>query len=139
MRTTTSSSSPTRARSTTSAATTFPDTKKQAKGLPIVNLIEIENGDRVTAILVVKDYSRDFILLATREGVIKKTKLNEFAEVRRNGKIAMHLEPTATSSSPLAWPPKAPRSSSSPAKARQSCSRSMTSARPAEPAAASAA
>ena len=71
-----------------------PDTKKQAKGLPIVNLIEIENGDRVTAILVVKDYSRDFILLATREGEIKKTLLKEFEEVRRNGKIAMDLEPT---------------------------------------------
>jgi DNA gyrase subunit A len=71
-----------------------PDTKKQAKGLPIVNLIDIEGGDRVTAILVVKDYDRDFILLATREGEIKKTLLKEFEEVRRNGKIAMDLEPT---------------------------------------------
>ncbi len=71
-----------------------PDTKKQAKGLPIVNLIDIENGDRVTAILVIKDYERDFILLATSEGEIKKTLLKEFEEVRRNGKIAMDLEPT---------------------------------------------
>ncbi|MEO8541657.1 MAG: DNA gyrase C-terminal beta-propeller domain-containing protein, partial [bacterium] len=71
-----------------------PDTKKQAKGLPIVNLIDIDNGERVTAILVIKDYERDFILLATREGEIKKTLLKEFEEVRRNGKIAMDLEPT---------------------------------------------
>jgi DNA gyrase subunit A len=71
-----------------------PDTKKQAKGLPIVNLIDIENGERVTTILVVKDYERDFILLATKDGEIKKTALTEFAEVRRNGKIAMDLEPT---------------------------------------------
>ncbi|HNO64876.1 MAG TPA: DNA gyrase subunit A [Tepidiformaceae bacterium] len=71
-----------------------PDTKKQAKGLPIVNLIEVENGERVTAILVIKDYERDFILLATAEGEIKKTLLKEFEEVRRNGKIAMDLEPT---------------------------------------------
>jgi len=71
-----------------------PDTKKQAKGLPIVNLIEIDGGERVTAILVIKDYERDFILLATREGEIKKTLLKEFEEVRRNGKIAMDLEPT---------------------------------------------
>jgi len=70
-----------------------PDTKKQAKGLPIVNLIEIEAGDRVTAILVIKSYEADFILLATRLGEIKKTLLKDFEEVRRNGKIAMDLEP----------------------------------------------
>ncbi len=67
------------------------DTKKQAKGLPIVNLIDIENGERVTTILMVKDYERDYILLATRLGEIKKTKLKMFEEVRRNGKIAMDL------------------------------------------------
>ena len=70
-----------------------PDTKKQAKGLPIVNLIEIDAGDRVTAILVIKSYEADFILLATRQGEIKKTLLKDFEEVRRNGKIAMDLEP----------------------------------------------
>ncbi|MCK9518654.1 MAG: DNA gyrase subunit A [Dehalococcoidia bacterium] len=69
-----------------------PDTKKQAKGLPIVNLIEMEPGERVTAILPVRSYDRDFILLATRAGQIKKTKLREFEEVRRNGKIAMRLD-----------------------------------------------
>ncbi|MFN8508605.1 MAG: DNA gyrase subunit A [Dehalococcoidia bacterium] len=69
-----------------------PDAKKQAKGLPIVNLIEVEPGERVTTILAVQDYDRDFILLATRMGEIKKTKLSEFAEVRRNGKIAMRLD-----------------------------------------------
>ena len=70
----------------------IPDTKKQAKGLPVVNLIEVDTGERVTTILVIKDYSRDFILLATRLGEIKKTALLEFAEVRRNGKIAMRLD-----------------------------------------------
>jgi DNA gyrase subunit A len=70
----------------------IPDLKKQSTGTPIVNLIEAEAGERVTTILVVKDYERDFILLATREGIIKKTRLAEFAEVRRNGKIAMRLD-----------------------------------------------
>jgi len=69
-----------------------PDTKKQAKGLPIVNLIEMEPGERVTAILPVRSYDRDFILLTTRQGQIKKTRLAEFEEVRRNGKIAMRLD-----------------------------------------------
>ncbi|MGI8925726.1 MAG: DNA gyrase subunit A [Tepidiformaceae bacterium] len=70
-----------------------PDTKKQAKGLPLVNLIDLENGERVTTILLVKSYERDYILLATRLGEIKKTPLGLFAEVRRNGKIAMDLAP----------------------------------------------
>jgi DNA gyrase subunit A len=40
----------------------------------------------------VRNYEHDFILLATRNGVIKKTRLSEFEEVRRNGKIAMRLD-----------------------------------------------
>ncbi len=70
----------------------IPDLKKQSKGTPVVNLIEMQNGERVTAILPVKTYDRDYILLATRRGEIKKTLLKEFEEVRRNGKIAMNLE-----------------------------------------------
>lgn len=70
-----------------------PDLKKQSKGSFITNLIEMGAGERVTTIVVVKDYSRDFMLLATRNGIIKKTALREFEEVRRNGKIAMRLDP----------------------------------------------
>jgi DNA gyrase subunit A len=70
----------------------IPDLKKQSKGTPVVNLIEIQPGERVTTIVTVKDYGRDFMLLATRNGVIKKTALREFEEVRRNGKIAMRLD-----------------------------------------------
>jgi DNA gyrase subunit A len=69
-----------------------PDLKKQSKGTPVQNLIDIETGERVTAIVAVDDYTRDFMLLATRDGVIKKTQLREFEEVRRNGKIAMRLD-----------------------------------------------
>ncbi|MFN0147002.1 MAG: DNA gyrase C-terminal beta-propeller domain-containing protein, partial [Dehalococcoidia bacterium] len=72
----------------------IPDLKKQSKGTPVVNLIDMEAGERVTAIVVVKDYAKDFLLLATRDGIIKKTKLSEFEEVRRNGKIAMRLDST---------------------------------------------
>ncbi|MEX2080814.1 MAG: DNA gyrase subunit A [Dehalococcoidia bacterium] len=68
------------------------DSRKQNRGTPIQNLIEVNNGERVTAIVVVKDYERDFMLLATRNGVIKKTRLKEFEEVRRNGKIAMRID-----------------------------------------------
>lgn len=70
----------------------IPDSKKQAKGVFITNLIEMDQGERVTAILPVKSYERDYILLATRLGAIKRTLLKKFEEVRRNGKIAMRLD-----------------------------------------------
>jgi DNA gyrase subunit A len=70
----------------------IPDLKKQSKGTPVINLIDIDPGERVTTIVTVKDYGRDFMLLATRNGIIKKTALKEFEEVRRNGKIAMRLD-----------------------------------------------
>ena len=70
----------------------IPDSKKQARGAFITNLIEIDQRERVTTIVVVKDYEHDFLVLATRLGQAKKTPLKEFEEVRRNGKIAMRLD-----------------------------------------------
>jgi DNA gyrase subunit A len=68
------------------------DSKKQAKGIFITNLIEMQQDERVTTIVPVRDYERDYMLLTTRAGVIKKTPLPQFEEVRRNGKIAMRLD-----------------------------------------------
>ncbi len=70
----------------------IPDSKKQAKGSFITNLIEMDQRERVTTIVVVKEYEHDFMVLATRQGQAKKTPLKEFEEVRRNGKIAMRLD-----------------------------------------------
>ncbi|MDZ7729583.1 MAG: DNA gyrase subunit A [Dehalococcoidia bacterium] len=70
----------------------IPDSKKSARGTFITNLIEMETGDRVTTIIAVRDYTRDFMVLGTARGVVKKTPLSDFAEVRRNGKIAMRLD-----------------------------------------------
>ena len=70
----------------------IPDSKKQARGTFITNLVEMDQRERVTTIVVVKDYEHDFMVLATRQGQAKKTPLKEFAEVRRNGKIAMRLD-----------------------------------------------
>ena len=70
----------------------IPDSKKQARGTFITNLVEMDQQERVTTIVVVKDYEHDFMVLATRQGQAKKTPLKEFEEVRRNGKIAMRLD-----------------------------------------------
>ncbi len=69
-----------------------PDSSRQARGTPLVNLIEIEPGELVTAVVATTTYDKDFMLLATKQGEIKKTPLQEFESVRRAGLIAMDLE-----------------------------------------------
>jgi DNA gyrase subunit A len=69
-----------------------PDASRQARGLPLVNLIEIEPGETVTAVVGIESYDKDDMLLATKRGEIKKTPLSEFESVRRAGLIAMNLE-----------------------------------------------
>ena len=69
-----------------------PDTTRQARGTPLVNLIEIETGELVTAVVATSSFDNDFMLLATKRGEVKKTPLSEFESVRRAGLIAMDLE-----------------------------------------------
>jgi DNA gyrase subunit A len=70
----------------------IPDSSRQARGTPLVNLIEIEPGELVTATVGTTTYDQDFMLLATKLGEIKKTPLREFESVRRAGLIAMDIE-----------------------------------------------
>ena len=64
---------------------------REWRGLPLRNLIQLENAESVTAIIAVPQFDKDFLLLATRDGQIKKTALKEFASVRRAGLIAFNL------------------------------------------------
>ncbi|TAK71835.1 MAG: DNA gyrase subunit A [Dehalococcoidia bacterium] len=75
-----------------SRAFDLPDAKRQAKGIPLVNVIDAEPGEQVTALVTIRDYDKDFMVMATAHGEVKKTPLADFKEVRRNGKIAMDLE-----------------------------------------------
>src|SRR5579885_659204 len=71
----------------------LPDTGRTAKGEHIIILISIDQKERVTAIVYVpKGVSRDYMIVATRKGEVKKTAMDEFEVVRRNGLIAMDLE-----------------------------------------------
>jgi DNA gyrase subunit A len=69
-----------------------PDSSRQARGTPLINLIEIETNELVTAVVAASNFEQDFMLLATKKGEIKKTPLKEFESVRRAGLIAMALE-----------------------------------------------
>jgi len=73
----------------------IPDSSRTAKGTPVINLINIEPKERVTALIHVSDFSAagEFMVLATRRGEIKKTAISEFSSVRRAGLIAYDIEP----------------------------------------------
>lgn len=70
----------------------LPLASRTARGKPIVNILPLEEGERITAILRVDEFSEDkFIFMATGDGTVKKTPLNQFANVRSNGLIAVNL------------------------------------------------
>ncbi len=68
------------------------DSSRTAKGIALVNLLPIDLEDEVTVLLAISGFPSDrFLLMATKGGVIKKTTLDKFASIRRNGIIAMGL------------------------------------------------
>jgi DNA gyrase subunit A len=70
----------------------IPDTSRQARGIPLINLIDIDQGELITAVVAARTMDRDFLVLATKQAEVKKTALSEFESVRRSGLIAMDLE-----------------------------------------------
>jgi DNA gyrase subunit A len=67
----------------------------QARGKALINLLPIENGDRITAILPLPDESewdKLDVMFATTRGTVRRNKLSDFADVKRNGKIAMKFD-----------------------------------------------
>ncbi len=71
----------------------IPDVKRQAKGLPVINLIEIDQGEKVTALIDMERFSDEqYLVMVTKLGQIKKTPAAAYSAVRRNGLIAIKLE-----------------------------------------------
>jgi DNA gyrase subunit A len=72
-----------------------PDATRQAKGLPLVNLVSLEPNELVTGLIAIRDFKSDgdFLVLATKQGKIKKTPLSDYSSVRSTGIIALNLEP----------------------------------------------
>jgi DNA gyrase subunit A len=77
----------------------LPEASRQAKGQAVVNVINIESSEKVTSMLAYslkraeqKEHGVSFIVMATKKGVIKKTKLSEYENIRRNGLLAIKLE-----------------------------------------------
>lgn len=71
----------------------IPEGSRQSRGKAIVNLLELQEGEMVTAMIPVKEFAEDrYLLMATREGTIKKTALSEFSNPRKAGIIAVTLD-----------------------------------------------
>lgn len=71
----------------------IPEAKRQAKGTAIVNLLQLDNDEKVTAIIPLKDFEdSSYLVLATKNGIIKKTELSQYDSSRKTGLIAINLK-----------------------------------------------
>ncbi|WP_444994181.1 DNA gyrase subunit A [Aliikangiella sp. IMCC44359] len=71
----------------------LPLASRGARGKPIVNILPLAEGERITSILQVKEYAEDqYVFMATANGTVKKTSLEQFSRPRSNGIIALRLD-----------------------------------------------
>ena len=77
----------------TKRAYQIPEASRTAKGTNAVNLFELSEGEKVTAMVSVEEYAEDkYLLMVTKNGVVKRTNLKEFEYQRKGGKIAISLD-----------------------------------------------
>ena len=70
----------------------LPQASRTARGRPLVNLLPLDDGERITAVLPIKEFDAElYVLMATRRGTVKKTSLDQFSRPRANGIIAVDL------------------------------------------------
>ena len=65
----------------------IPEYSRQSKGLPVINLLSLDKEEKITSLLKIsKDEEYKYLVFATKTGIIKRTDINEFANIRNNGK-----------------------------------------------------
>lgn len=70
----------------------IPDLSRTARGTPIINLIQIEQGEIVNAVIPIESFDEDsYLFFATKSGIVKKTPLGDYGNIRKGGLIAIHL------------------------------------------------
>lgn len=69
------------------------EASRQARGTALINLLKLDNGEKITAVLQVREYNpAKFLFMATRKGIVKKVQLSEFNTSRKLGVIALKLD-----------------------------------------------
>ncbi|MFD1850982.1 DNA gyrase subunit A [Oceanobacillus bengalensis] len=70
----------------------IPEFSRTAKGIPIINMLQVEKGEWVNAVISVHEYKEDaFLFFTTKHGITKRTSLSKFANIRKGGLIALGL------------------------------------------------
>ncbi len=69
----------------------IPEAARTARGRAIVNIVQIDQNEKITTLIPVKSDAEGYIAFATGGGLIKKTRLEEFERINRNGKLAINL------------------------------------------------
>ncbi|EJW18826.1 DNA gyrase subunit A [Paenibacillus alvei] len=70
----------------------IPDLSRTARGTPIINLIQIEQGETISAVIPVVEFESDkYLFFATQQGIVKKTPLDDYVNIRKGGLIAINL------------------------------------------------
>ena len=72
----------------------IPEGSRQSKGMNVVNLLPLENGEKISAMIRVPEFGEDkyYLCMVTRKGVIKRTRLDEYKNIRKVGIIAINLD-----------------------------------------------
>ncbi len=70
----------------------IPEFSRQSKGIPVINLLQIDKDEKINSIVTVnKDDDHKYLFFATKHGIVKKTSLSEFENIRTSGKICINL------------------------------------------------
>lgn len=70
----------------------IPEYSRTAKGVPIINLLLLDPGEKVNSIITIPEFNEDcYLCFATKKGLIKRTSLSEYESIRKTGKIAISL------------------------------------------------
>ena len=70
----------------------IPEANRTARGRAVVNIIQLDAGEKVQTVLPVKEDGNGYLIMATKRGLIKKTSTDEFKRIPKNGKIAIKLQ-----------------------------------------------
>ncbi len=70
----------------------IPEAGRTARGTAVINLLQLQPGEKITAMIPIKEYSEDrYLFMVTKKGIVKKTSLADFSNVRKNGLAAINL------------------------------------------------
>ena len=70
----------------------IPESSRVARGMAIVNILQLDPGEKITAMIPIRDFAQDvYLFMATRKGIVKKTSIKEYEHIRKTGILSINL------------------------------------------------